>query len=262
MENSHLRHALGMAPDQSGILVKWVAETSDAARVLRKGDIITHIDGISVSNAGTVPFRSGERIGLEFMVTSKFSNDLLYVTYFRDGIKKEESYQLSSMEDHRLVSVHDARHLVRRQPEYVLCGGLVFQALNEPFLRAVYGQSWLLEAPVGLIEEYYRGTRTKEGLSEIVVLAQILATNTTSGYEEEGGSDIVVVKRLNGRSIHSLKHLAELIDTCPPETTDLRFELDRDGIIIIDRYAALEEEKLTLATHCIPASRSLGAETV
>lgn len=260
MENRHLRRSMGMSPDQSGILVKWVAETSDAARVLQKGDIITHVDGISVSNAGTVPFRSGERIGLDFMVTSKFSNDFLTATFFRNGERKEESYQLSSMGEHRLVKVHDARHLFRRQPEYLVCGGLVFQVLSEPFLRTVYGQNWVFEAPVRLIDEYYRGMCTLAGRSEVVILAQILVTNTTAGYEEEGGSDVVIVRQLNGQAINSLSHLAELIDSCPDSTESLRFELEGDTIIIIDRKMAKEEEKITLATHCIPAPRSIGIE--
>lgn len=256
-----MRRSLGMKPDQSGILVKWVAETSDAARVLQKGDIITHVDGISVSNAGTVPFRSGERIGLDFMVTSKFSNDFLSVTLYRNGQRREESYKLSGMGNHRLVQVHDARHLVRRQPEYLVCGGLVFQVLSEPFLRTVYGHNWVLEAPVRLIDEYYRGTRTKAGRLEIVILAQILATSTTTGYEEEGGTNIDIVRKLNGQAINSLGHLAELIDSCSDDVDFLRFELEGDGTVIIDRKAAQEEESTTLAIHCIPAARSIGRDT-
>lgn len=260
MENHHLRRSLGMAADQSGILVKWVAETCDAARVLKNGDIITHVDGISVSNAGTVPFRSGERIGLDFMVTSKFTSDFLAVTFYRAGERRTESYRLSGMGDHRLVKVHDARHLFRRQPEYLLCGGLVFQVLSEPFLRTVFGQNWLLEAPVRLIEEYYRGMCTKAGRSEVVMLAQVLVTSTTVGYEEEGGNDIVIVRHLNGHAIKSLNHLAYLIDNCPDSTEFLRFELESDMIIVIDRKAAEEDEKDTLTTHCIPSPRSIGSE--
>lgn len=260
MENAHMRRALGLAHDHSGILVKWVAETSDAARVLKKGDIVTHVDNISVSNAGTVPFRSGERIGLNFLVTSKFRDDLLPVTFFRDGERKNQSYKLSCMEDYRLVPVHDARHLVRRQPEYVVYGGLVFQALSEPFLRTVYGNSWLFEAPVYLIEEYYRGMRTNAGRTEVVILAQILSTSTTNGYEEDNGADIMILKQINGYDVNNLKHLAQIIDECPGDVRDLRFELQGDNIIIIDRQAALEEEASMLETHCIPAARSLGAD--
>lgn len=260
MENPCLRRAKKLSPSQSGVLVKWVAETADASRVLRKGDIVTHIDGVSISNAGTVPFRSGERIGLEFLVTSKFAHDCLFVTFVRNGEVFVESYQLSSMEEHRLVPVHDARHLVRRQPEYILFGGLVFQTLSEPFLRAVYGQNWLLDAPVRLIDEYYRGTRSKTGRKEVVVLAQILATEATSGYEQEDGNDIVILKKVNGSDVLSLKHIASLIDECPTENRDLCFELEGNDVIIMDKNAAIEEQESILFTHCIPAARSLSMD--
>lgn len=260
MENVHLRRALGMASGESGVLVKWVAETCDAARVLQKGDIITHIDDISVSNAGTVPFRSGERIGLNFLVTNKFTGDLLKVELWRNGERRQESFRLSRMGEHRLVQTHDARHLVRRQPEYVLYGGLVFQVLSEPFLRAVFGQNWLSEAPVKLVEQYYRGMRTRAGRREVVVIAQILATESTTGYEEEEGNDVMIVRRLNGREVKSLRHLAQLIDEFGESTEFLRFQLEGDGVIIIDKTAAKEEEAASLATYCISAARFLGPE--
>lgn len=257
MENPYLRRAKKLPETESGILVKWVAETSDASRVIRKSDIVTHIDGVSVSNAGTVPFRSGERIGLEFLVTSKFSHDFLSVTIMRDGVQMVKSYQLSSMEEHRLVPVHDACHLVRRQPEYIVFGGLVFQTLSEPLMRALYGDNWLYESPVRIVDEYYRGTRTKAGRKEIVVLTQILATESNSGYESENGHDLVILRKVNDQAVQSLKHLATIIDQCPSDTHGMSFELEGDDIIILDRDAANAEEESVLFTHCIPAARSL-----
>ncbi|CAN8063194.1 unnamed protein product [Agarophyton chilense] len=259
MENPYIRRAYGMQACTSGILVKWVAETVDAARVLKKGDVVTHIDGISISNAGTIPFRHGERIDLDYMVTNKFSDDTVTVTFQRGGKEHEESYKLSRMQEHCLVPIHDARHLERRQPEYMICGGLVFQSLSEPFLRSVYGRCWLFEAPVPLIELYYNGTKTRAGRVEVVLLTQILSASCTSGYENDSAPEIKVLLRLNTQPINSLKHLASLVDACPREVRDLRFELDRDDTIIIDRRAAFGEEREILATYCIPAARSLGS---
>lgn len=258
MENPYLRRAKRLTRSQTGILVKWVAETSDASRVLRKGDIVTHVDGVAVSNAGTVPFRAGELIGLDFLITSKFSLDTVTITFLRDGVRSIESYQLSSMANHRLVPVHDARHAQRRQPEYIVYGGLVFQVLSEPFLRAVYGTNWLVEAPVRLIDEYYRGTCTKAGKKEIVVLAQILATESTSGYEDdENAADVVILEKVSAQEVLSLKHVAHLIDYNPDNLRDIEFELEEDAIIILDRAAAKNEEPSILQTHCIPAARML-----
>ena len=50
----------------SGALVKWIVEISDSSRMLSKGDIAAHFDGVSATNAEAALFRSGERIGLDF----------------------------------------------------------------------------------------------------------------------------------------------------------------------------------------------------
>lgn len=262
MENHYLRRAYGMESSSSGILVTWVAETVDATRVLKKGDVITHMDGVSISNAGTIPFRNGERIDLDYLVTSKFSGDILSVTFQRNGKRHEESYKLSQMGAHSLVQVHDAQHMERRQPEYVVCGGLVFQSLSEPFLRAVYGDSWLYEAPVALIELYYNGAKTRAGRSEVVLLTQILSTACTTGYESDREYFVRIVERLNSKPVNNLHHLAELLDALPSDVRDLRFELDRDTVVIVDRRAALEEERDILRTYCISAPRSLADQKV
>lgn len=259
MENQYLREALGMKSNQSGILVKSVVETSDASRALKRGDIITQIDGISISTTGTIPFRPGENIGLDFLVTNKFVGNSLSVRVIRDGEVVEESYSLSGMEDHRLVPTHDARHLFRRQPEYMVYGGMVFQSLSVPYLKTVYGDDWRYEAPVRLIEKYYRGFRTKSGRSEVVVLAQILAAGTTNGYEEEDNTEVVIITKLNNQPINNLIHLAELIDNCPADVRSLCFEADDNEIFIIDREAAAAEEKKILTTYCIPQARALGS---
>lgn len=257
MENQYLRRAYGMESSSSGILVTWVAETVDATRVLKKGDVITHMDGISISNAGTIPFRNGERIDLDYLVTSKFSGDPISVTFQRDGKRHEESYKLSKMGAHSLVQVHDARHMERRQPEYVVCGGLVFQSLSEPFLRAVYGETWVYEAPVSLIELYYNGAKTRAGRTEVVLLTQILSTASTTGYESDREYYVRIVHRLNSTPVNNLQHLASLLDTLHEDVRYLRFELDRDNVVIVDRRAAREEEHDILRTYCIPAPRSL-----
>jgi hypothetical protein len=72
LENKSMRRALGLDDaNRNGILVKAVDVTSDAARVLRRGDIVTALDCVPVSNSGTVPFpeQLGERIDHSFLST-------------------------------------------------------------------------------------------------------------------------------------------------------------------------------------------------
>ena len=42
---------------------------------LKSGDILMAFDDVEIANDGTVPFRSGERIGFSYLVSNKYSGD-------------------------------------------------------------------------------------------------------------------------------------------------------------------------------------------
>lgn len=138
MENISLRRSMKMQDDENGILVRRVDKTSEAPSVLSEGDIVTHIDGVAVSNAGTVPYRSGERISFHYIITTKFTGDKVRLRIIRDGVKRDVEYALGEITRSHLVPVHDQR----RQPEYLTVAGLVFVAISEPYLCAEYGEKW------------------------------------------------------------------------------------------------------------------------
>lgn len=138
MENISLRRSMKMKDGENGILVRRVDKTSNALTVLKEGDIITHIDGVEVSNAGTVPYRSGERISFHYIITTKFTGERVKLRIIRDGEKKDIEYALGEISKSHLVPVHDQR----RQPEYFTVAGLVFVAISEPYLSAAYGDKW------------------------------------------------------------------------------------------------------------------------
>lgn len=249
-----MRRALNLPEEEdgNGILLKSVNATTDAARVLRSGDIVTHLDGIAVSNAGTVPFEAqkGERISLSYLITARFVNDEVNVTFYRDGTRHEEKYRLPAIGESSLVPCH-----IQRQ--YVVHGGLVFLTLSEPYLRSEYnGDDFLTQAPVSFIQKYAYGQRQNDGVSEVVVLAQVLNSTINSGYEDFGAQ---ILNKLNGEVIKSLTHLAELLDRSEADDNIewLRFELENDEVIILDKQKAAAENKDILQTHCISQSRLL-----
>lgn len=135
MESLAMRSAVGLPPnlDGSGVLVKSVDMTSDAAHVLKRGDIVVGLDELDVSNSGTVPFseQPGERIDMSFLVTSRFVGEHIRVRFWRDCELHEEKYKLPAMGDARLVKSHAQR-------QYVIFGGLVFVQLSEPYLNGEF----------------------------------------------------------------------------------------------------------------------------
>jgi hypothetical protein len=61
-----------------GVLIRRVEPTSPAHAILQGGDVLLTFDGVDVASDGTVPFRSGERIGFSYLV----SESILFFTSF------------------------------------------------------------------------------------------------------------------------------------------------------------------------------------
>jgi PDZ domain len=258
-----MRKALGMQHGQTGVLVKSVDPVSDAARVLTRGDIVTHIDGVAVSNAGTVPFveQPGERICLTYLVTSRFVGDEVSVSIVRGGKTIPEKYRLPAMGSSRLVPVIDSDHERRRLPQYIVYGGLVFVSLSESYLESEFDKKWAYEAPVRLIEQHYYGRRTDNGRSEVVLLAYVLNSKINAGYDDARS---YILYRFNGEMVRSLAHLAEMLDAAERDDTVpfLKFELDYDEVLILDKLEAVESLSSILKTHCIPQARNIDGHAV
>jgi hypothetical protein len=52
-----------------GVLIRAVEPTVPSGAALRQWDILMAFDGVAVACDGTVPFRSGERIGFSYLVS-------------------------------------------------------------------------------------------------------------------------------------------------------------------------------------------------
>ncbi len=69
----------------AGVLIRSVNPTSAAASVLRPDDVLLSFDGTPISNDGTVPFRTGERIAFSYLISNKFVGDTAQLEVLRGG---------------------------------------------------------------------------------------------------------------------------------------------------------------------------------
>eukprot|EP00871_Galdieria_phlegrea_P002145 jgi/Galph1/2931/GphlegSOOS_G1600.1 len=245
MENQYLRDSFRLKDDDGGVLVKKVAPTSLCSSVLRKGDVVTHFDDILIASDGTVAYRGGERINFHYLVTLKFVGEYCKLRFIRDGTPMETSYPLEELP--LLVPVHE-RRLV---PEYLTIAGLVFVALSEPYLRSEYGEKWDYEAPVKLLDKLLYGYKSSSK-QQVVILSQVLHARINVGYEYLTNTELIY---FNGTRVENLAHLARLIDDTEEEF--LRFDLEFDEVIVVQKKASIEESSQILVQHGIPTPRSL-----
>ncbi|KAA8490595.1 Protease Do-like 9 [Porphyridium purpureum] len=250
LENPQIREWMKMTKNMSGVRVKRVDRTTPAAAVLQRDDIIMAFDGVPVSNSGTVPFRTGERILFHFLVSRKFVGDSCTLTILRDGVVSDVSFRLVASSEPLLVRVHEPRGM----PEYFTIAGLVFVALSEPYLRSEYGERFEFEAPVKLLDKLMHESKQTPN-AQVVVLSQVLNAEINVGYEYLTNTQVL---RFNGHEVENLQTLAALVENTKDEY--LRFDLEYNECIVLHRDRAVEASRAILTTHCIPSAKSIGSE--
>ena len=113
------------------------------------------VDGVSISNDGTIAFGTGERISCKWLITKRFKGDTCKLQILRDG--SEQEVELVLRDGHVLRPRHPPTKTLEGQ--YVAFAGLVFSSMTDVFMEDLWDQNvgawyWggggLLSAAVGL----------------------------------------------------------------------------------------------------------------
>lgn len=236
MENPHLRAALRMPPDMTGVLVNTIQPTSSASKVLKKADVLLAFDGVPIANDGTVHFRRRERIYFSSLITQKSTGQEARVKVLRQGVVEEFEVVLQPVE--LLVPVHQYDRL----PSYYIFGGLVFMPLTQPYLHE-FGDDWLNTCPRRLYDKAMHAHLQRKG-QQIVVVSQILVDDVNAGYQQFQGLQVL---RVNGEEVLNVAHLKTMVEAAAKAAaTDsdsdsspfVRLELEDDRLIYLDLAAA------------------------
>ncbi|GMI99161.1 degradation of periplasmic proteins 9, DegP protease 9 [Hibiscus trionum] len=244
MENPDLRLAMGMKPDQKGVLIRRIEPTAPESHLLKPSDIILSFDGVKVANDGTVPFRHGERIGFSYLVSQKYTGDTASVKVLRDS--KILSYDIKLATHKKLIPAHTSG----KPPSYYIIAGFVFTAVTVPYLRSEYGKDYEFDAPVKLLDKHLHAMSQSTD-EQLVVVSQVLVADINIGYEEIVNTQVLA---FNGKPVKNLKNLASMVDSCKDKY--LRFDLEYQQIVVLQTKAAKAATLDILTTHCITSAMS------
>lgn len=244
MESPFMRKALGMQTNQKGVLIRRIEPTAPVNQSLKKGDILLSFDGVDIANDGTVPFRSGERISFNYLVSKKYTNEEAQLRVLSDGQVRAMTVKLA--QPVRLIPVHTKG----RPPSYFIIAGLVFGQVSVPYLRSEYGKDYDFDAPVKLLDSMMHAMADKPD-QQVVVLCQVLASDVNIGYEEIVNTQ---VHQVNGKPVKNLSDLTKRVEGCRDQY--IRFDLEYNQIVILEREAAHAATKDIMTVHCIPKDRS------
>ncbi|XP_074312217.1 protease Do-like 2, chloroplastic [Silene latifolia] len=239
LENPALRSCLRV-PSNEGVLVRRVEPTSDAHSVLKEGDVIVSFDGVQVGCEGTVPFRSTERIAFRYLISQKFSGDIVELGVIRNGSLMKVQTALNPRV--HLVPYH----IEGGQPSYLIVAGLVFTPLSEPLIEEECEETMGLKL---LTKARYSLARFKG--EQLVILSQVLANEVNIGYEDMGNQQVL---KLNGKYIRNIHHLAHLVDSCKDKY--LVFEFEDNYLVVLERESATAASSCILKDYGIPTERS------
>lgn len=247
LENEDLRKYYKCGDDDYGILVTNIADISPLKNIVKVEDVIIEIDGVPISNDGTVIFRPTERINYNYIIDKKHIGDECRMKVIRDGKKIDLKFKLTLNGSDAFIMYSDEYNT---QPRYLVFAGFVFQALTINYLRT-YGTYWYYEAPKSLLG--YAGTFKSDTLNEVVIINTILKDEINQGYDYFGYGSYIV-KSVNKKRIKSLDDLISLIDK---EKSDfIIFEDYSNNKIILDRKKAFARNSEILKKYNVTSDRS------
>jgi len=247
LENEDLRRYYKCGDDDYGMLVNYIADISPLKNILKVEDVIIEIDGIPISNDGTVIFRPTERINYNYIIDKKQIGDECRIKVIRDGKKTELKFKLTLNGSDAFIMYSDEYNT---EPRYFVFAGFVFQALTINYLRT-YGKYWYYEAPKSLLG--YAGAYKSDTLNEVVIINTILKDEINQGYDDFGYGSYII-KAVNKKRIKSLDDLILLVEK---EKSDfIIFEDFSNNKIILDRKKALSRNGEILNKYNVTSDRS------
>lgn len=241
LENPTLHRSLGLAPQDSGLLISHVLMGGSAEGLLRPGDVLTHIDHLAIANNGTVRYRGRWRTSFSVVLADHHVGDELPLRVWRDGAALDLRLTLKAHTGLVPASLYD------RPTRWFLYGGLIFQPLSLHFLRT--WTKWQTNAPRRLVELYYSGLPTAER-RELVVISGLLADALNAGYEDAQDD---TVRSVNGVPVRDLPHLFELLHSAQGL---VRLHTDLDLLIVFDADEVRATQPRILERYRLPSAHS------
>lgn len=240
IENQAMRSILKLKENQTGVYITSTEFGNTLWGVLRKGDVLLSVGGVSIANDGTIEFVNNDSIDFRYLMSKHQVGDEMELVFIREGKILKRSARL--LPEKRLAPFpqYDVK------PSYFIFSGLVFIPLTCDYIH-----TWEdTNPPIDLFYNYVYGILEEER-SQVVLLSKVMAHEVNQGYHEISNS---IVLKVNGNTIGSMADLSPAFKK--PEGSYHIVELE-DGLKII--LSATEAEKShgeILINYNIPKDRS------
>jgi S1-C subfamily serine protease len=195
LQNPAMRHALGLADDDRGVMVSSVAAQGCSDGVLKEGDVLLSIDGHDIASDGFTML-DGARVQMAEVVERKFKGNDVKLHIMRDHQEMDVTVHLGEVWPYLMqANTYDAA------PRYVLYGGLLFQPLSRNFLESYD----IDDLQVRYFYDFFIQDELYSDHPEVVILSAILPDpiNTYLNDFKNG-----IVDEINGEKVKNLDDLS------------------------------------------------------
>ncbi len=206
-EDQNFRAWLKLPADEGGLYLDLIAPNGSAeAGGLKKNDVLLSIDGQMIDRRGYYEHSDYGTLLWVHLIGAKKVGEVLQAKVLRDGAAIDIPITLKP----RPLPLLNA-HTYDQAPPYFIKGGIVFQELSTPYLRA-YGKDWAKIAPLNLLDVLSSPEDYSKERRRVVVLTRVVASAATIGYDRISNH---IVETVNGQPIPGLPELAKAFENLP-----------------------------------------------
>jgi S1-C subfamily serine protease len=252
MVSQALRRDRGVPADRSGVVVQFVAPHGTGDGLLQVGDVLLSVDGMSIADDGRI-LLGQHHVAFNDAFDRKQVGDPVKMKVWRAGKELELTGK-----SRRIPEADRLRIAYDRKPRWLVYAGMLFMPLDLTLLTTLEVQGKLhynSEVRANLFWNLFLrpAERPETGSREVVVMVRLFRHPVNSQMAWTGP---IVVSRVNGRSIQSLKELADALATNNQPFQTFEYE-PAEGLEALDRAKADAAQKDILAQYEIPSDRNL-----
>ncbi len=248
-----LRTFAGQTGKPGGVYVTELEPNMPAAKAgMRLGDIVVSVGEFEIDQNGNyIDPLYGKTEFTNLISARAFVGDKLPIQIQREG----KPMRLDLVLEHRSAADYVIPpYNLDQPPFYYVLGGLVFQELSRQFLKE-WGGNWVKDAPQRYVYfDRFQSELFPEGNRRVVILTQVLPTNSTLGYDDVA---YLTVQKVNGKEVKSLRDVAEAVKQ-PLEGGFIKVETEEDPKqVVLDAAQVAREAEGLQKSYGLPALERL-----
>ena len=252
LENPYERQYLGMGSDRVGVLITRIDTLCDAYSKLKQNDVLLAIDGMPISNQGTVDIPDiGNCIAMNHVTQMKRLGETVKLKILRrnDNTKQNNLLEIEVVLD---TTLGDTQKVglpeYDKMPTYYINSGICFTPLTRNYMEGAgceFEDMWVMEEGCAL-----PNVSKKNAYEQVIVISHIIDCKETKGYDKHLND---IVEAVNGKSIRNLRDVILAMEGNTEPNQIITFSEKTN--IVVPTMSESQLKKL-LKHHHIPAACS------